>query len=327
MKKVFTILGVAGLFFTVNAQNLLTEPFAFSGAVSGQNGWATHSGNTPQQIVTTAGSLSYAGITSSGNSAAISSSSTEDINKPLTSTPSSGAVYYSALINPLNTTGLSANTSTTGDYFFHLGSMSTTATPALNVFTSRLYIKKGSATDTVNLGVLNASGGTATPTFGSADYPINQTIYVVVKYDIATNTSTLYVNPSTAAEPTTPTATNATGTGAAPSIIEYFCVREGSNTGNIQFDEIKVSTSYAGLLAVSDISATKAKFIKNTLVENELKFSSKSNVQITNAAGQTVMTAAVGENSSLDVSSLAKGMYIVTGVVDGTKISQKIIKK
>ncbi|WP_103912092.1 T9SS type A sorting domain-containing protein [Halpernia humi] len=79
-------------------------------------------------------------------------------------------------------------------------------------------------------------------------------------------------------------------------------------------------------LAVGDVNSTKVSLVKNTSVKNSLYFAAKANVQIVNTNGQVVKSAQVDNGTLLDVSGLAKGFYIVTGVVDGRKISQKIIK-
>lgn len=87
-------------------------------------------------------------------------------------------------------------------------------------------------------------------------------------------------------------------------------------------------TNSAGqTLAVSDVNATKARFVKNTLVDNSIEFTAKANVKIYNINGQLVKAAAVNSGSSLDVSTFAKGVYVVAGEVDGKAVSQKIIKK
>ena len=79
-------------------------------------------------------------------------------------------------------------------------------------------------------------------------------------------------------------------------------------------------------LALSDLSKVKVTLVRNSNVNNSIIFGAKANVQILNASGQVVKTAAVNDNSSLDVSSLAKGMYIVTAEIDGQKVSQKVMK-
>ena len=91
-------------------------------------------------------------------------------------------------------------------------------------------------------------------------------------------------------------------------------------------DNIKVETNPI-VLAVNGANATKASLVKNTSVANEIIFAAKSDVQVINMNGQVVKTASVNENSSLEVATLPKGAYIVTGSVNGKAVSQKIIKK
>ncbi len=80
-------------------------------------------------------------------------------------------------------------------------------------------------------------------------------------------------------------------------------------------------------LAVGDISTVNTKLVKNTLVDNALVFSANAEVKIYNFSGQLLKTARVSENTAVDVAGFAKGIYVVTGIVDGKAISQKIIKK
>lgn len=89
-------------------------------------------------------------------------------------------------------------------------------------------------------------------------------------------------------------------------------------------DEILVT---APTQAVVDVNATKVNLVKNTVVGNTLMFAAKADVQILNMNGQVVKTASVNENASLDVATLAKGMYVVTAIVNGKAVSEKIIKK
>lgn len=333
MKKLFTVLGVIAITSLVNAQ-LFYEPFSYTGSVTGQNGWTTHSGATPGQVTAAVGNLSYTGLaTSTGNSISTSSSSTEDINKSFTA-QSSGVVYYSALVSAQNTTATTANTAT-GDYFLHFGTYSTGTTPALSLFQGRVYVKKGVGTDTVNFGILNNSGGTAAPTYSTTDFPINQTVFLVVKYDITNNTASLFINATPgSAEPTTASATNSTGTTAAPAAVDYFCIRQGTSTGNFQIDEIRVGTTFAEVtpstasLAVSDIKKSNNLFIKNTLVKNdEITFGSDvKDIKIYTLSGAVVKTGSVKNGATLNVAELAKGNYIVTGMVNNQPVSQKILK-
>ncbi|MBH1960843.1 MAG: T9SS type A sorting domain-containing protein [Flavobacteriia bacterium] len=98
------------------------------------------------------------------------------------------------------------------------------------------------------------------------------------------------------------------------------------NGGNSRFfiDDIVVT---AVTQAVGDVNATNANLVKNTVVSNNILFAAKADVQIVSMNGQVVKSASVNENTTLDVASLAKGTYIVTGTVNGKAVSQKIIKK
>lgn len=99
-------------------------------------------------------------------------------------------------------------------------------------------------------------------------------------------------------------------------------------TGGLQFriDDVSLSGTLI-VLGTDNATATKASLVKNTVVSNTIFFAAKSDVQVINANGQVVKTASVNESTSLEVSSLPAGIYIVTGNVAGKAVSQKIIKK
>ncbi|MNK15369.1 hypothetical protein D3C87_335060 [compost metagenome] len=101
----------------------------------------------------------------------------------------------------------------------------------------------------------------------------------------------------------------------------------GSGTGSAQYRVDDVTFIDKTTLAVIDATKGKANLVKNTIVANELIFGTVGKVSVVNMNGQVVKTAEVSENSRLDVSSLAKGAYVVTAVVNGQTVSQKIIKK
>ncbi|MDP9954638.1 hypothetical protein J2X97_000275 [Epilithonimonas hungarica] len=112
--------------------------------------------------------------------------------------------------------------------------------------------------------------------------------------------------------------TNATG-----NVVIAF---EGNAAANGRFfiDDIKVTME---TMAVIDATKEKTGLVKNTIVSNELVFGTSAKISVYNTAGQIVKTAEVSDNSRLDVSSLPKGTYVVTGLVNGQAVSQKIIKK
>ena len=101
----------------------------------------------------------------------------------------------------------------------------------------------------------------------------------------------------------------------------------GTTTGNKQVTIDDVSWTAYVTMAVVDATKAKANLVKNTIVSNELIFGAAAKVSVYNTAGQVVKTAEVAENSRLDVSALPKGTYVVTGLVNGQAVSQKVIKK
>lgn len=119
--------------------------------------------------------------------------------------------------------------------------------------------------------------------------------------------------------------TNLTGgintTDAAKNFIA-FKIGKSANY-NINIDNIMVEEN----LAVADFAKSKISLVKNSVVSNEILFGAKADVKIYNMNGQLVKSASVNDGTRLDVSSFAKGIYIVAGEVEGQKVSEKIIKK
>ncbi len=74
-------------------------------------------------------------------------------------------------------------------------------------------------------------------------------------------------------------------------------------------------------------TAKNSMLVKNTQVVDQLVFANEADVKVINMNGQVVKSATVAEGTSMNVSSLTPGMYIVTGSVNGKAVSQKIIKK
>ena len=96
-----------------------------------------------------------------------------------------------------------------------------------------------------------------------------------------------------------------------------------SSTNALYVDDIQSDAS----LAVIDTNKSKTTLVRNTKVNNEISFGEKANVKIYNVSGSLVKSASVEKNTSLNVSSLPKGIYVVTGEVNGQSISQKIVKE
>ena len=290
LKNLFVIMAILSPFFA--AAQATTITFSGTGFLTANN-WTTHSGTTGQlsSLATTSdvgNSLSYSGLpTSTNNRTTTIAGNSEDVNYVVSTITNAGSVYYSTLIKLTNTTGQAANT-TTGNYFMNLAD--TNGTVVTTGFVGRLYVRAGVATNTFNLGVLNNSGGTALAAniYGATpvDYAINTTYLVVVKYTYATNTASLWVNPTVSATEPTALFTTNFGTGAAPTKSKGICIRQAgtatAGTGNVEIDEIRVANNWSDVLGIAAIVNPSLKFNPTTLSVNENAGTAAVTLNITN---------------------------------------------
>ena len=308
------------------------EPFSGSGSLT-TNGWTNHSGSSsPIQIMETTGdsgnSLSYSGLVSNGNRGTITAGGAEDVNRAFTA--NSSAIYYSLLIKVKNTNGLS----TSGEFPFCLAQSS--GSSGVTAFRAKIYFKTGTASNTYNIGIENSTGGSYTPTFIATDLPVNTTIFVVVKHDIVSNTSYLWLNPTFGISEPSANVSNSSGT-TATSSLQSICIRQNGNsssgTGNIEFDEIRVANNWTDVatnsgLAVIDTKAENTKVVSNTLIKEDVSIllDGRSLVEFYDLGGSLVKTAAVSKNEKINLSNLKIGIYIMKIRNNNTTKSVKVIK-
>lgn len=325
MRKIFTLFGAFSALFAAAQSTVFTEKFDYNpGTTLSSTGvWVNYDGKPGQITVTDSGQAQLRSNENEGVSRAFDTDSSTPGNQPfpMNAAGSVNKISYSADITVTDDIGL-AN-SNPGDFFMAFASADVTKANLNNVTYARLHITKGATAGTFNLGILNTEGGTIV--WLPENFVIGQQININVTYtvDVANSnfqTASLSVNGGT------PVSTTVAGTGAAPESIAGIVLREGKSTGNVLVDNINVTT-YGPVLAVSDVNGAKAKFIKNSLVDNTIEFTTKANVKIYSVSGQLVKSAAVNNGTSLDVSALAKGVYVVTGESEGKTVSQKIIKK
>ena len=124
------------------------------------------------------------------------------------------------------------------------------------------------------------------------------------------------------------------GNGAAPSPTILNSISRvnsalDTNNNNVDFNvAIPTPQATGTTLAVGDTVSTKLIFIKNTLIRNnEIIFGPDvQSIQIYSMSGQLVKTAAVRGVAKINIADLSKGNYIVTGLVNDRKISERILK-
>ena len=290
LKNLCLVLCILSPFFASAQATTIT--FSGTGVLTANN-WTTHSGTTGQlTTLATASdvgnSLSYTGLpTSTNNRTSIVAGNSEDVNYVVSTITNAGSVYYSALIKLPNITGQAANT-TTGNYFMNLSD--TNGTVVTTGFVGRLYVRAGATANTFNIGVLNNSGGTALAAniYGATpvDYALNTTYLIVVKYTYATNTASIWVNPTVSATEPTALFTTNFGTGAAPTKSKGICIRQAgtatAGTGNVEIDEIRVANNWSDVLGIAAIVNPSLKFNPTTLSVNENAGTATVTLNITN---------------------------------------------
>ena len=236
----------------VNAQSF--ESFDFTGALV-DNGWTKHSGAVAGQFQTLntpsdqGNSLYFPNLANSqGNRTTFVAGNSEDVNKAITGITGTG--YYSFLLNVTNTTGLN----TTGDYFTGFGA---TAGTSVTIFAPRVYVKAGITPNTFQLGIQNTTGGSPTQTYDPTEYPVGTTVFVVVKLDasVAPIQASLFVNPVPGSTEPVPTISNSSGTFTFSTFASIF-LRQGSATGNLEIDEIRVGSTWEDVTPVFTCNTT-----------------------------------------------------------------------
>ncbi|MFM7300911.1 MAG: hypothetical protein ACKO1R_07215, partial [Crocinitomicaceae bacterium] len=241
MRTLISFILIVSMGYFSLAQTL--ESFNFSGALNA-NGWTTHSGNTPGQFqADNAGSLTYPNLAAStGNKANFVAGNAEDVNKAISGI--SGTGYYSFLLNLSNTTALTS--ATAGVLFTGFGA---TSGASVTNFAARVLIKTGVSPNTFVLGIQNTVGGTTTQTFTPTEYPVGTTVFVVVKLNASVSPiqASLFINPIPGAPEPAPSISNSSGTATFGNFASIFLRQSGSvtsGTGDLQFDEIRVGTTW-----------------------------------------------------------------------------------
>jgi len=269
MKKFMLTLLTSFLFLGLWSQSLLLEEnFDYtagqltdvnSGANVSNGNWVSYSGTTLPLMVSN-GSLTYSGYISSGigNKVEIWYGSAEDAYSSFTPQTPGSVVYAAFIMNVSQTTGLPANTSTTGDYTISL--LPSTST---SILAGRVSIRAGSVANTFNLGIRATSSNTAA-NWITTDFPIGTPVLVVLKYElISGNTNdvaSLWVNPAIGtAEPTADlTQTSALTTDLTD--VGRITLRQGTNSFPGQIDGIRVATTWEEAVKAPDTQAPVATF-------------------------------------------------------------------
>ncbi|MBI5805030.1 Ig-like domain-containing protein [candidate division TA06 bacterium] len=295
--------------YSAQAQLLLEENFSYSTgqlmSVSGGS-WINFSGLGSNPILVSSGSLVYTGYPSSGIGNKIDIISTtataEDDGRVFSQSQMVGStVYFAFLLNVADTIGLSANSSTTGDYF-------ATIVPSGSIsYFGRVSIRKGAATNTYNLG-LRASTTNATAVWSAVDLAPGTTHLVLVRYQMisgsANDDAALFIDPSLSGAEPTPDISQISTSTAEPDSIGRIAIRQGSaGTPNASIDGIRAGTTWDNIRGVLPV---------NPLVVYVSPANNAANISPNSAISVTfdrLMNAATIDTASFAVSGIKQSRY------------------
>jgi hypothetical protein len=256
MKKFLATLFFASALVVCHATTLLTEDFSYAdGDLTNVAApvWNYHSGGgTPTTALSNSLGRAFINQNDAGGGmgdANILLSSTFD-----PSTDNLSKIYVGFTVN-FSALPFNAGTSTAGSYFAHLKSS------AANEFYGRIGAnQEGAAAGTFRLAITTEAwaNGATTVEFPQ-DLNLSTSYFVVMRYDLATDRATLWVDP--AGEGSTSVTSTDAPTYAA-GLINAFALRQGTSgtspnfgaPGDIFIDNLRVATSFAEIPEPSSLA-------------------------------------------------------------------------
>ena len=300
------------------------NPFNYAvGATLGtQSGWANV--NTGDDVLVSAGNLSYAGYPETGNSVSFAGTGIDTFLSTVENL--TGMVYYSFLMNVSSMAGV---TDANGGYFSGLAS-------STGNFGGTLWTKRVDD-NTFNLGIEVRTANAANTTFAPDNYVTGTTYFVVVGYMLGANLSddavSLWVNPVVDAAEPTPTITD-THAATDLTLVNRFFFRQDSvtETPALQIDALRVGTTWSDVTSsalniksneISGLNIYPNPLTNGTLFINT-KLNAEKNITVFDVLGKEVLNTTILGNS-VNVSKLSAGVYIVKVIENGSSASRKLV--
>ena len=216
-----------------HAAVLLRETFSYSNGpltTVSSGAWAQHSGTTPAQVNVT------------GGAAQLTSSETEDVNRPLFGQPypTNGAIKvfyarFTARFTALPTTG--------GAWFACFKDTSSSG------FRARVFaLTSGAAAGQFRLGLSTSNNSIAAVT-NSTDLALNTPFTVVLRLTNTSSVATLWLNPANESDPSITTAEPET-----PFTVAGFAFRQNTGMGTLTIDDLVIAPTFAEATAASSLT-------------------------------------------------------------------------
>lgn len=211
-----------------SADVVLYEPFDYpNGSLITTSGslWGNHSGTLGQAQV-------------SGGALQLLSSRTEDVSARLVGSPyatNSGKVLYASM-----TVNFATVPNNTAEYFAHFREVG--GGQQARVFVSTTNSPAG----TFRLGIANNNASITNAVTLEGDLVTGTDYHVVLRYNVGTGVSTLWVNPSSENSP------GATATDTpSPGAIGSFAFRQNSGIGSLRVDDLRIGFAFSDVAEVA----------------------------------------------------------------------------
>ena len=237
----------------------------------------------------------------------------------------SGKLYTSFIFNVTDISAQQAN----GGYFAILSEAS-------GGFKGRIWLRPDTTDGTkFNIGLSTSANSSAT--YHTTAHTTGVEIFVVMSFDFTTNEFKTWVDPDPATfEATEPTADITLGD--TLSNLGRFGLRQdsGNETPPINFDELRIDTSWAGVTPKTATASTRDNSIEgfatypNPITDKRFTITSLSSntkqVSIFNVLGKNVLSKSFsGTKSNIDVSSISSGIYILKVTENGKTATKKLV--
>ena len=227
MKKNLMLVLMALNALTASATVLFSDDFNYSaGSIAGPSSvsggiWFTHSATSTQT-----GQVDVA-----SSMVNLTASEAEDVSALITGAPyASGILYYSVSVN------FSVLPAGTGGYFAHFRDTG-------NGFRARLFATTvGAAPGSFRLAINNGSTPISA-TFGT-DLSLGSSYQAVVRYDLGTVSTTLWLNPLLETDPSVTASDVVTGISVSTVSLRQ-STASGNGMGTLTVDNVRVATSFA----------------------------------------------------------------------------------
>lgn len=232
------------------------------------------------------------------------------------------------------TTGTTSSAPVAPAHFFSFGLVASGSTSTS--YSGAVFIRRSSdtATDTFRLGI-NAGSATAAETditWSPTVFTVGDEIVVVTSFSYETLIAKMWLNPTiTATEPINPLITPARPSSSKPDRLRISQQSSGA-TPYIIMDEIRAADNWiqatGGTLGLSKSEIAELKVYPNPVSNGTLYISSANNsekqIAIYNILGQQVLQTKT-TSGAINVSSLAKGGYLLKITEDGKSETKKLI--